>query len=61
MQKYPMLSLTNGHIQKYWVNIQKCGDITKEYLYFIALTVLLNRVFVIHFLLKILNFNVLIT
>jgi len=51
MQTYPMLSLTNEHtcIQKYWVNIQKCGDIKKEYLYFIALTVLLNRVFVIHF------------
>jgi len=50
MQTYPMLSLTNEHtcIQKYWVNIQKCGDIKKEYLYFIALTVLLNRVFVIH-------------
>jgi len=60
MQKYSMLSLINGHIQKYWVNIHMCGDITKEYLYFIALTVLLNMVFVFHFILKILTFNILI-
>jgi len=45
-------------LSKYTVN--KCGDITKEYLYFIALTVLLKRVFVFHFILQILTFNVLI-